>query len=313
MPTHKLDQSARILVNQLTTLTDQLHDITVPESARTRNELRKSLLEQIARLADTAERLDPVLRPLSLFDPGDPQTSARMISLTAVSQPRHPLGAIKPFYGAGVYLLYYNGDFAPYATLSGKEQPIYVGKADPGDRHATNAVEQGQALHKRLNEHARSIRAATTTLDIADFDCRFLVIQSGFQQAAESRLINYFKPIWNNESDICFGIGKHGDSATTRANKRSPWDTLHPGRSWARAIVSDQKPLQQILYEISAHLEKYPPKATVGEIIEAFTDELRQLKPSHFEDVTGQPEDVEDPSDSQLSLTDYSDEPDTLT
>lgn len=32
---------------------------------------------------------------------------------------------------------------------------------------------------------------------------------------------------------VCYGFGKHGDSAGTRKNERSPWDTIHPGRPWA--------------------------------------------------------------------------------
>ena len=46
-------------------------------------------------------------------------------------------------------------------------------------------------------------------------------------------LIDRFKPIWNNETKVCFGFGKHGDNAATRRNTVSPWDTLHPGRPWA--------------------------------------------------------------------------------
>ena len=43
----------------------------------------------------------------------------------------------EPFYGAGIYAIYYNGDFPPYKKISikqlrGKEAiPIYVGKAVP--------------------------------------------------------------------------------------------------------------------------------------------------------------------------------------
>jgi hypothetical protein len=88
-------------------------------------------------------------------------------------------------------------------------------------------------LQKRLLEHARSIRSASTTLDVTDFDCRFLVVQSGFQQAAEARLINFFKPIWNNECDICYGIGKHGDSSktvSTSAHLGTPCTPAAPGQ-----------------------------------------------------------------------------------
>lgn len=40
----------------------------------------------------------------------------------------------------------------------------------------------------------------------------------------------------------------------TRANKRSPWDTLHPGRKWAAATEEDVKTPEQIERELKAHL-----------------------------------------------------------
>jgi hypothetical protein len=224
------------------------------------------------------ERSDPVLRPRSLFDPTDPQTSARVIALTAVAQPRHALTAITPFYGAGVYALYYRGPFAPYKPLSGTEQPVYVGKADPSDRDAGDAVKQGQALFTRLTEHKKSIQQASSTLDAHDFDCRFLIVQSGYQAAAEIQLIDFFRPIWNSQTKICQGLGKHGDSATTRANKRSPWDTMHPGRPWADKSSADQKPMHVIVQEIEAHLVKYPPKGSVAEVFQSLIDDLRQIE-----------------------------------
>lgn len=286
--------TAQQILGKLKNLTGTLSVSNFPTKPKALNQLRKDLEEQINLLSKLADRLDPVLKPVSLFDPGNPETSARIIALATIAQPRHPLDAIKPFYGSGVYALYYRGDFEPYAGLKGKEQPIYVGKADPVDRHANDAVSQGKALFNRLNEHAKSIRSAETTLNVSDFDCRFLVVQSGFQASAESKLINFFKPIWNNECGICYGIGKHGDSSKTRANKRSPWDTLHPGRRWAESLREDQKTRTVIINEIRDHLNRYPPKETVSEILEEFVCELRQLQPAEFIDATGKTQDLEE-------------------
>ena len=60
---------------------------------------------------------------------------------------------------------------------------------------------------------------------------------------------------------ICYGFGKHGDAAKTRANRRSPWDTLHPGRKWATTAhnVPNDKSVNQILSEIAEHFVKFPP------------------------------------------------------
>jgi hypothetical protein len=236
----------------------------------------------VSRLEQAVGRLDPVLRPSSLFDPSAPATTGRVVALTTIAQQRHPLVSLQPFYGAGVYALYYNGPFDAYSLLSGTEQPIYVGKADPKDVAAKDAVSQGTSLFDRLNEHRKNIAKATSTLREEDFDCRFLIVQTGYQRAAEEYLINFFKPIWNNEMRICYGLGKHGDSATTRANKRSPWDTLHPGRQWAGGLTEDQKPESQIRSEIEEHLKRVPPHATLEAILADFLSDLGQLAPGSF-------------------------------
>ena len=177
-----------------------------------------------------------------------------------------------------MYAIYYKGSFAPYAPLAGTDHPIYVGKADPASSSAKDAVEQGTKLSDRLQEHAKNIRKATSSLNIDDFECRFLVVQTGFQKSAEDYLINFFKPIWNSETKICFGLGKHGDSPSTRGNKRSPWDTLHPGRPWAQSITTNQKSLQRILEEIAAHLVANPPYSDIHAIFERFIDDMGQLR-----------------------------------
>jgi hypothetical protein len=56
------------------------------------------------------------------------------------------LSAISEFYGAGVYAIYYRGDYEHYRPLSGADHPIYVGKADPRNLLAKDAVAQGVKL-----------------------------------------------------------------------------------------------------------------------------------------------------------------------
>ncbi|MCB1231322.1 MAG: Eco29kI family restriction endonuclease [Verrucomicrobiae bacterium] len=79
------------------------------------------------------------------------------------------------------------------------------------------------------------------------------------QAAVEAFMIGLFKPIWNKEIKVCYGIGKHGDDAKTRANKRSPWDTMHPGRAWATATKEDQKERGEIVEKIGTHFAENPP------------------------------------------------------
>jgi hypothetical protein len=270
------------LLTELQTLAERIAAAEAGIDVRATKRARLALDAVTQQLAAVAAGLDPVLRPDSIFDPADPSTAGRVVALTLVAQARHPLAAIPEFYGAGVYAIYYCGDFAPYGALTGTDHPIYVGKADPDNQAAKDAVSQGTKLSGRLNEHAKSIRKATTSLSIDDFECRFLIVQTGFQKSAEDYLINFFKPIWNSETKICFGLGKHGDSSETRGNKRSPWDTLHPGREWADASTHNQKEPDMILSQIAEHLARNQPYTDIHQIFEKFMADMRQLNIERF-------------------------------
>jgi hypothetical protein len=275
------------LIAEMQSLTDRLALLKRSDKRKSPKDFLTEIEALGRKLASTVAKLDPILRPDSIFDPADPDTAGRVIALTLVAQDRHPLAKIPKFYGAGVYAIYYKGSFGPYAPLSGTDHPIYVGKADPAAQGAKDAVAQGTKLHGRLAEHSRSVAKAENSLSLADFDCRFLIVQSGFQKSAEDYLINFFKPIWNYEMDVCFGLGKHGDSKETRGNKRSPWDTLHPGRNWAKGTDDDQKPYELIVQQIAAHLNKYPSYKDAQQIFDHFMLEMRQLNTEHFHTADG--------------------------
>jgi len=277
------------LIAELRTITRRIASAETGADTRALRKMREEIEGLTRELQTTTARLDPILRPDAMFDPTDPTTAGRVVALTMVAQTRHPLSKIPAFYGAGVYAIYYRGDYEHYRPLSGTDHPIYVGKADPAHPSAKNAVDQGVKLSDRLGEHAKSIRKATTTLNIEDFDCRFLIVQSGFQKSAEDYLINMFKPIWNSETKICFGLGKHGDSSDTRGNKRSPWDTLHPGRAWADASSENQKSPALIVEQIREHLERHRPYKDVREILDRFMVDMRQLSTDHFHSGTCEP------------------------
>ncbi|CAI8798233.1 Eco29kI family restriction endonuclease [Pseudomonas sp. IT-P44] len=270
------------LLLELHTLADRVAAAEAGDDVRRTKRARLTLDEITRRLSAAAEELDPILRPTSIFDPSAPNTAGRVVALTLVAQPRHPLSEIPDFYGAGVYAIYYRGDFVPYRLLSNTDHPIYIGQAAPDEASAKDAVGQGTKLSARLREHARNIRKVDSTLNISDFECRFLIVQSGFQTSAENYLINFFRPIWNAETKVCFGLGKHGDSSDTRANKRSPWDTLHPGRTWAESTVIDQKPYEQIVEQIAAHLEVNKPYKDIHEIFDRFMVDMKQVDSDRF-------------------------------
>ena len=275
----KSTSSGQSLLDKLSTAVEEVvAQLAGGVAGSTRAQRARGRLEEIARtLASASEKLDSTRRPASVFDPSNPALVGRFIALTMIAQDRVPLSTLEKFYGAGVYAIYYVGPFATYRAISKKEHPIYVGKADPTDDKATNAMQQGTKLWARLNEHKKSISKAPS-LDLNDFECRFLVVASGWQKAAEEYLIRLFRPIWNNEINLVFGIGKHGDAAETRGNKRSPWDTLHPGRAWAAdGRLKDQKSVAQIEKELAIHFSGASPYKSQQDIFARFMAEMRQL------------------------------------
>lgn len=238
--------------------------------------IRLALERAATQLVKTAEGLDSIKTPSTVFDPSNPKLVGRFIALALIAQDRVPISSIDRFYGAGIYAIYYKGQFEAYRTIQGSEHPIYVGKADPDINEARTPKDQGVKLWGRLNEHAKSIEKAGN-LSLSDFECRFLVVASGYQKSAEEYLINLFKPIWNSEVNLVFGIGKHGDSAKTRGNKRSPWDTLHPGRKWAAATSSDQRSVVDIGKALAVHFRSTKPYTSREDIFSRFMSDMRQL------------------------------------
>ncbi len=142
-----------------------------------RKKLRLEIERAIAILRGVLQRLDPVKQPPVIFDPTDPEVIGELIAHTLIVQPVHPMASVDQFYGSGVYAIYYNGDFEAYAPLKNTENPIYVGKADPGELHAKTVEEQGTALSGRLRHHRGTIESAIN-LKVEHFTCRFLVVRN---------------------------------------------------------------------------------------------------------------------------------------
>ena len=174
--------------------------------------------------------------------PGFQEIIDSAVNFFSVS-PVYQLPPSSPFLDAGVYALYYKGRFSVYQKLAALNssdfiQPIYIGKAvPPGWRKARlSRVKEFESLYGRLREHARSIQQVEN-LAIGDFYCRFVILEN--EEASligivEAELIRKFKPLWNSVVD---GFGNH-DPGSGRYNQRiSEWDTLHPGRLWARKLT----------------------------------------------------------------------------
>jgi hypothetical protein len=245
---------------------------------RARKDLEEQIRDMIQGLGKFLNDLDPIRQPSAVFDPSNPKIVGRFVSLALVAQSRHSLSNVGRFYGSGVYAIYYNGNFPLYAPLAMSESPIYVGQAAPSISNARTPSEQGEKLSGRLTEHFKNIRKASSTLSIDHFEFRALVVQSGWETAAEDYLIHLFHPIWNSETQLVYGLGKHGDAASTRSNKRSPWDTLHPGRTWAGdSKLQDAKDQERIKTELEQHFKNHPVFPNIDALLLSFIEELKQV------------------------------------
>ncbi len=145
------------------------------------------------------------------------------------------------FNGPGVYALFYDGDYEPYAALRSSDavRPIYVGKAvPPGARKGGQTPDEAApVLYNRIRQHANSLHAAIN-LRVDDFKCRHLVVVPLWITMAERFLVEHYQPCWN----VCVeGFGLH-DPGKGRIQALCPWwDTLHPGRRWAAQLQPRSK------------------------------------------------------------------------
>ncbi|CCF86129.1 Eco29kI family restriction endonuclease [Nitrolancea hollandica] len=193
------------------------------------------------------------------FNPLDYDNLGESVANALLSRPVVPMTDLNRFEGAGLYAIYYIGDFPPYASLSQQnlndnfQMPIYVGKAErEGKRTGQRAdSDTTYTLYKRLREHARSIQQAKN-LDLADFRCRFLIVDDIWIPLGESLMIRDFQPLWNV---IVSGFGNHAPGGGRISGERPLWDMLHPGRSWAERHPKNQRTVEEILGLVQLYSE----------------------------------------------------------
>lgn len=198
----------------------------------------------------------PVIEP---YNPLDKRNLGASVAATMLATPVHSL-PLAPFIGAGVYAIYYHGDFAPYQRLSALNKdafnvPIYVGKAVPAGARKGGLgmnVDHGLALYSRLSEHFTSVSKATN-LNENDFVCRYLVVDDIWIPLAESMLIEEYKPLWNRCID---GFGNHDPGRGRYQQQKSPWDCIHEGREWANNLKPNAVPKEDLLRKAVQYLEE---------------------------------------------------------
>lgn len=194
-----------------------------------------------------------------LFNPLDKRNLGRSVVDALLTSPEKPLASIDYFAGAGVYAIYYRGDFPRYTPLSALNKaegtfPIYIGKAIPkGGRKGTalDASLDSVALSKRLQEHAASVMSVPS-LAIEDFSYRSLVVDDIWITLGEAFVIQKFQPLWNQ---IVEGFGNHDPGAGRYQGKRPLWDELHPGRSWAAKCQATKITMPELLAKVDTYMQ----------------------------------------------------------
>lgn len=190
--------------------------------------------------------------PDTPFNPLDRLNLGESVAGALLKQVVGPLPPPNRFVGAGIYAIYYTGDFKAYSPIASQnrngkfERPIYVGKAVPkGARKGGFGLgaTKEPALLKRLREHAGSIRV-TQDLNITDFACRYLVADDIWIPLGESLLIERFQPLWNV---LLAGFGIHAPGKGRKKQACSNWDTVHPGRTFAAKLPPNQKTAAELL------------------------------------------------------------------
>ena len=200
------------------------------------------------------------------FNPLDRVQLGRSVGQALLQSPCEALPPADRFDGAGIYAIYYQGPFEAYRpiALAGCEWPIYVGRAmPPGGRKGLVGLgaSPGRKLYARLREHYRSVNAVNS-LDEEDFRCRYLVVEDIWIPLAERLLISHYRPLWNGVVD---GFGGHAPGGTPggttgrAGQQKSAWDTLHPGRSFAKGRPA-QVTAAKIRELIAEHLNAHPPE-----------------------------------------------------
>lgn len=212
------------------------------------------------------------IQKLETYNPLAKRELGASVAKSLLDQPISSLPPTEVFEGAGIYAIYYVGDFPAYnfirqANEHGKwELPIYVGKAVPkGARKGGFGLDisPGTVLYSRLREHADTLIAAD--LPLGHFACRYLAVDDIWIPLGESLLIEMFQPVWNSVLD---GFGNHDPGSGRYKGMRPPWHVVHPGVPWAAKCKQHIKKVADFLRDIEAFKAgKLKPKLSPDEIV----------------------------------------------
>jgi hypothetical protein len=198
------------------------------------------------------------------YNPLEKQNLGISVANALLARPMVSLPPEDRFVGAGVYAIYYSGDFPLYARLSATLRepktavPIYIGKAA---LVGTCTGEFGfdpeivPELFNKLWQHAESIKQ-TRNLSLHHFSCRYLVVDDIWIPLGESLLIEGFVPLWNKVLD---GFGNHDPGKGRQQQQKSPWDVIHGGRAWAERLQPNARTEQQLTELVQEYILQQLP------------------------------------------------------
>lgn len=170
-------------------------------------------------------------RDIAEYNPADLANLVRYCVEELMKRPCYDLPLPAPFDGAGIYALFYDGDFPYYQCPAIRSAdfsiPIYVGRA----RRTRTAGPR--PLFNRLRDHSNSISEAEN-LSLDDFKCRFLVLHPLWVSTVEDLLIAHYQSLWNT---VVTGFGVHDPGGKRHTGDIPHWDVLHPGRRHYKAMI----------------------------------------------------------------------------
>lgn len=217
------------------------------------------------------------------YNPLEKANLAKSIEQELLARAPVPLSSVNNVKGAGIYVIYYVGNFPQYTQISERNadgafaQPIYVGKAIPkgGRKGGLSAdASKGRALADRIAQHAASVEQATN-LNAEDFLVRYLVVDDVWIPLGENMLIETFKPIWNRAID---GFGNKDPGKRRVKQYRSPWDVLHPGRSFAVKLAESPLTSEFLEERVSDYLAGRPLRKLPKVIVEQQAEEQAEAE-----------------------------------
>lgn len=184
------------------------------------------------------DKIDAVVQPAFLF---------------FKNTPVYNLDDLPMFTGAGVYALYLKEPKGThYEGVLTKDYPIYVGKAVPTGSRQGKRSDAGNVLRSRILKHRSSINQ-TENLSSENFNCRFMLMGGSATDmigAMESFMIRTYNPLWNSHID---GFGINAPGAGRYNQSPSEWDTLHPGRYYAKQLTGAPRDIIKITNKIKSY------------------------------------------------------------